>query len=64
MKSCFSLTFIFLVFIVLFAGGGLLWYLSDTAEFTRKDTHTSAQPAAPAAPAAAPVTQPPASPRP
>jgi hypothetical protein len=58
MKSCFSLTFVLLVFFTLFSVGGLLWYLSYTSEFSRKDTHTSALPPArptTPAPAAAPA---------
>jgi cytoskeletal protein RodZ len=57
MKSFFSLTFVHLVFIVLFGVGGLLWYLSYTTEFSRRDTHTSALPAVPTTPAA-PTTAP------
>lgn len=55
-KSFLSLTFVLLVFLVIVVGGGLLWYLSDTTEFSRKDTPPS-RPAAPA-PAATPALPP------
>jgi hypothetical protein len=35
MKSCLGLLFVLLVFTVVVGGGALIWYLSDTAEFSR-----------------------------
>jgi hypothetical protein len=61
MKSFFSLSFILLVFLTIFGTGGLLWYLSYSTEFTRKDTHTSALPPARTTPA---PNTPPAAPAP
>jgi hypothetical protein len=37
MKSCLGLLFILLVFTLVVGGGGLIWYLSRSAEFSRKD---------------------------
>lgn len=42
MKSFFTLTFVLVIFIAVVGGGGLLWYLSYTTKFERKDVHTSA----------------------
>ncbi|MEI7911021.1 MAG: hypothetical protein WCK77_15400 [Verrucomicrobiota bacterium] len=39
MKSFLSLAFVVLVFLSVIVGAGLLWYLSSTSEFSRKDTH-------------------------
>jgi hypothetical protein len=36
MKSCLGLLFTLLVFTIVIGGGALIWYLSDTAEFSRK----------------------------
>jgi hypothetical protein len=36
MKSCLGLLFTLLVFTVVVGGGALIWYLSQTAEFSRK----------------------------
>ncbi|MCX6873381.1 MAG: hypothetical protein NTW21_06170 [Verrucomicrobia bacterium] len=57
MKSCFTLAFVLLVCLTVVGGGGLLWYLSHTTEFSRKDTHTSALPPSRPTP---PPTPPPA----
>jgi hypothetical protein len=38
MKSCLGLLFVLLVFTVVVGGGALIWYLSDTAEFSRANT--------------------------
>lgn len=49
MKSCLGMLLVLLAFIVVFGGGGLLWYLSETAEFSRKvpsQTTTAAPPKA------------------
>ncbi|MDP3851253.1 MAG: hypothetical protein Q8Q59_12165 [Luteolibacter sp.] len=37
MKSCLGLFFIVMVLTLVLAGGGLIWYLSHSAEFSRKD---------------------------
>jgi hypothetical protein len=37
MKSCLGLLYILLVFTLVVGGGGLIWYLSHSAEFSRKD---------------------------
>jgi flagellar basal body-associated protein FliL len=37
MKSCFGLLLVLLVFTLVAGGGGLVWYLSHSAEFSRKD---------------------------
>lgn len=34
MKSCMSLLFVLSIFVLVMGGGGLIWYLSDTAEFS------------------------------
>ena len=53
MKSCFGLLFVLLVFTVVVGGGALIWYLSDTAEFSRNGATPAATSAAP--PKAVPV---------
>ena len=45
MKSCLGLLFILLVFTVVFGGGALIWYLSNTAEFTKQEAPPKAIPA-------------------
>jgi hypothetical protein len=35
MKSCLGLMFVIGIFILVIGGGALIWYLSDTAEFSR-----------------------------
>ena len=45
MKSCLGLFFTLLVFTLVVGGGALIWYLSDTSEFSRT-TSAAAQPAA------------------
>ncbi len=42
MKSCLGLLFTVLVFAVVIGGGALIWYLSQTTEFSLKDS-TSGQ---------------------
>ncbi len=37
MKSCLGLLFILAILLAVVGGGGLIWYLSNTAEFSRKD---------------------------
>ena len=37
MKSCLGLLFTLLVFTLVVGGGAMIWYLSDTAEFSRTD---------------------------
>lgn len=48
MKSCLGMLLILLAIVLLVGGGAVLWYLSATVEFSRKDAR---QPAAQAAPA-------------
>jgi len=43
MKSCFGLLVVLLVFTVVIGGGALIWYLSHSAEFSRKDTPVPAR---------------------
>lgn len=45
MKSCLGLLFVLIALTVVFGGGALIWYLSDTAEFSRQDTPPKAAPA-------------------
>lgn len=45
MKSCLGLLFTLLVFTVVVGGGAMIWYLSNTAEFSRQDTPPKAIPA-------------------
>ena len=62
MKSCIGLLLVLLVMVAVLGTGGLIWYLSSNAEFTRKDAPSASTPApAPAAPL--PPAKPPA-PRP
>lgn len=35
MKSCLGLMFVIGIFILVIGGGALIWYLSDTAEFSK-----------------------------
>ncbi|MBK1817651.1 hypothetical protein JIN84_18675 [Luteolibacter yonseiensis] len=53
MKSCLGLLIVFSTFVAVVGGGVLIWFLSDTSEFSRKaQTPTPASaPAVPAAPA-------------
>ncbi|MES2475672.1 MAG: hypothetical protein V4640_07820 [Verrucomicrobiota bacterium] len=37
MKSCLGILLVFFTFIAVIGGAGLIWYLSSTAEFARKD---------------------------
>jgi hypothetical protein len=48
MKSCFGLLVTFLVFTVVVGGGALVWYLSDTAEFSRNGPAPAAKAVTPA----------------
>jgi hypothetical protein len=53
MKSCLGILIVFFTFVVVVGGGALIWYLSNTSEFSRK-TPTAGPtpiPAVPAAPA-------------
>jgi flagellar basal body-associated protein FliL len=60
MKSCLGLLLVLLVMVAVLGTGGLIWYLSSNAEFTRKDA-----PEATAAPSATPLPPvKPAAPRP
>jgi hypothetical protein len=49
MKSCLGTLFILLVFVLVTGVGALIWYLSHSAEFSRKD--------APPPPKAAPASR-------
>lgn len=63
MKSCLGILLVFFTFVSVIGGGALIWYLSNTAEFSRK----SAPATAPAIPAPnvpkAKVAIPPVAPR-
>lgn len=37
MKSFFGMLLVLIVLVAVIGGGALLWYLSDTAEYSRKD---------------------------
>jgi flagellar basal body-associated protein FliL len=52
MKSCLGILIVFFTFVAIVGGAGLIWYLSSTAEFSRKDV-----PAANAPTAAVPIPQ-------
>ena len=51
MKSCFGILLIFITLVAVLGGGALIYYLSATAEFTRK----ASPPAAVSVPKALPV---------
>lgn len=36
MKSCLGIILAVLIFVAVIGGGALIWYLSDTTEFSRK----------------------------
>lgn len=36
MKSCLGLLIVLLAFVLVIGGGAAIWYLSETAEFSRK----------------------------
>ncbi len=56
MKSCIGILIIFLTFVVIVGGGALVWYLSTSADITRKVVVPSLPPkAAPVYPRAVPV---------
>ena len=46
MKSCLGILLVFFTFVSVIGGGGLIYYLSSTAEFSRKQG--AASPAIPA----------------
>jgi len=50
MKSCLGLLFAIFLFVAIIGGGAMIWYLSNTAEFSR-----TAAPAKSAPPVAIPV---------
>lgn len=39
MKSCLALLFVLGIFILVIGGGALLWYLSNTAEFSKAESN-------------------------
>ena len=49
MKSCLGILIIFFTLVAVVGGGALIWYLSSTSEFSRKDTATSPAPVIPKA---------------
>jgi hypothetical protein len=53
MKSCLGLLFVLIVFTVVLGGGALIWYLSNTAEFSRNGAASATTSATP--PKATPV---------
>ena len=54
MKSCLGILIVFFTFVAVVGGAGLIYYLSSTSEFSRKDV-PSAEATAPAPPKATPV---------
>lgn len=60
MKSCLGLIITLLIFISVIGGGALIWYLSDTAEFSRTASPTHSQPSPIPPPRPAPAARPPA----
>ena len=36
MKSCLGILLVFFTFVAVVGGGALIWYLSNTSEFSRK----------------------------
>ncbi len=52
MKSCLGLLLVLMSFVLVVGGGGLLWYLSETSDFSRK---LPANPTVAAPPKAIPV---------
>jgi flagellar basal body-associated protein FliL len=55
MKSCLGILIVFLTFVAVVGGGALIWYLSSTAEFSRKEASTAPPKATPVPPRAVPV---------
>ena len=53
MKSCLGLMLSLMIFVLVLGGGALIWYLSQSAEFTRKAEGSAASTAMP--PRAVPV---------
>ncbi len=49
MKSCLGILLVFFTFVAVLGGGALIWYLSSTSEFSRKDAVPVAAPAVPKA---------------
>lgn len=50
MKSCLGILLVFFTFVAVIGGGALIWYLSITSEFSRKDAATAPAPAPKATP--------------
>jgi hypothetical protein len=44
MKSCLGILFIFFTFVFVVGGGGLIYYLSKTSEFSRAGATAPASP--------------------
>ena len=56
MKSCLGILIIFIALIAVLGGGALIWYLSDTSEFTRRIPPAKVESPGPKpAPRAAPI---------
>lgn len=41
MKSCLGILIVFFTFVAVVGGAGVIWYLSSTSEFSRKDAPAS-----------------------
>ncbi len=50
MKSCLGILLVFFTFVAFIGGGALIWYLSNTSEFSRKGAVTAPAPAPKAVP--------------
>ena len=46
MKSCLGILIVFFTFVAVVGGAGLIYYLSTTSEFSRKDVPAAAAPTA------------------
>lgn len=55
MKSCLGILLIFFTLIAVLGGGALIWYLSSTAEFTRRTQPAATNPPQKSIPKALPV---------
>jgi len=57
MKSCLGSLLLLLSMAALLATGGLVWYLSSTARFSKKEAQPASEVPAPAAPKAPATTR-------
>lgn len=46
MKSCLGILLVFFSFVAVIGGAAMIWYLSNTSEFSRKDLPGTAAPKA------------------